>query len=80
MEKTQAYNLSLGPSKHDQLVAVTSTRRASVTHRVTDQGRGLINCLANLRIGERESLSAGDLDCEKRRLSYGFIIVCVVVV
>ena len=30
LEKTQAYNLSLGPSTHDQLVAVTSTRRASV--------------------------------------------------
>ena len=33
LEKTQAYNLSLGPSTHDQLVAVTSTLRASVTHR-----------------------------------------------
>ena len=30
MEKTQAYNLSLGPSTHDHLVAVTSTRRASI--------------------------------------------------
>ena len=28
LEKTQAYNLSLGPSTHDLMVAVTSTRRA----------------------------------------------------
>ena len=39
--RAQAYNLSLGPSTHDQLVAVTSTRRASVTHRVTGEGPGL---------------------------------------
>ena len=30
MEKTQAYNLSLGASAHDCMAAVTSTRRASV--------------------------------------------------
>eukprot|EP00964_Phaeocystis_antarctica_P084836 scaffold53512_cov48-Phaeocystis_antarctica.AAC.2 len=35
LEKTQAYNLSLGPNTHDQLVAVTSTRRASTTWSIT---------------------------------------------
>ena len=41
MEKTQAYNLSLGPSKHDQLVAVTSTRRASIPLWGIGEGLGL---------------------------------------
>eukprot|EP00964_Phaeocystis_antarctica_P055409 scaffold32598_cov69-Phaeocystis_antarctica.AAC.4 len=40
LEKTQAYNLSLGPSTHDQTVAVTSTRRASFSYRRTGKDRG----------------------------------------
>ena len=38
LEKTQAYNLSLGPSTHDLMVTVTSTRRASVVD-IYDRGR-----------------------------------------
>ena len=33
MEKTQEYNLSLGASAHDQMVAAKSTRRASISIR-----------------------------------------------
>jgi len=43
LEKTQTYNLSLEASAHDLLAAVTSTRRAPVTLRVTGAGRGLIH-------------------------------------
>ena len=44
LEKTQVYNLSLGASTHDQMVAVTVRRRASiVTHLTVGKGpRGFV--------------------------------------
>ena len=37
----QAYNLSLGPSTHDLMVTVTSTRRGTITPGVIGEGPGL---------------------------------------
>ena len=40
LEKTQAYNLSLGASTHDIMVTVTSTRRASIADMRSGKGQG----------------------------------------
>eukprot|EP00964_Phaeocystis_antarctica_P114720 scaffold78667_cov36-Phaeocystis_antarctica.AAC.2 len=44
MEKTQAYNLSLGASTHDLKVTVTSTRRASIADQRSGKDQAWMAC------------------------------------